>query len=173
MSEPYAFVRDGQIVKIKHVDVESVPQHKLDVDGGKLLRPFVDLGSPSYEPALEVCSFEDVVSVEQVTREYTVTRRTVTEQKQAVKDESGLRIYTRFPQWKQSNYTVRASELIEKKADGLTLTTEETAELEALREVWTWIKSIRIASNTIENMDPIPLDYRSDSHWPADYSGQL
>jgi hypothetical protein len=57
-----------------------------------------------------------------------------------VKAEAERRILSRFPLWKQLNM-IRAG--------------EDLSEIDA----------IRAASNRIERMDPIPLDFRDDKYW--------
>lgn len=67
---------------------------------------------------------------------------------------------------KQLNASMRASELINKKASGVTLTTEEQAEEVALQTLADAIKLIRARSNMIEQMDPIPSDYATnETYW--------
>jgi hypothetical protein len=68
---------------------------------------------------------------------------------------------------KQSNANMRANELNDKRISGGTLTQEEETEATALRNLATAIKAIRSASNDIEAMDPIPLDYADNAYWPA------
>jgi hypothetical protein len=46
-------------------------------------------------------------------------------------------------------------------------TAAEQAEADALKSAWAWIKAVRAASDTLEAMVPIPVDYTSDSYWPA------
>lgn len=162
----HAIVRNGQFVEARMQDAAYVPQHKLDTDGGLLCRPFIDTAAPEHEPTLERAASTLVVSVAQVTRVWSVERLPLAEQLAAVKNECGARIYGPFPQWKQANYTARATELVLAKTSG-PLSGDETAELAALQTAWAWIKSVRVASNALEAMDPIPTDYRDASHWPA------
>jgi hypothetical protein len=59
-------------------------------------------------------------------------------------------IISEYPDWKQRNLAHRASELIDKKyGDGLT--PEEETEEQALKDIWTWVKSIRTQSDTFED----------------------
>jgi hypothetical protein len=165
----HAIVRDGQFVESRMVDAASVPQHKLDSDGGKICRPFVDPAQPEHS-ALERATSQLVVTPEQVERVWTVERKSLAVQQQCVKDECGRRIYTPFPQWRQANYTARATELVLAKTNG-GLTQEESDELTALQAVWTWIKSVRAASDLLEAANPIPADYTDDKHWPSMWEG--
>lgn len=66
---------------------------------------------------------------------------------------------------KQLNASMRASELINKKAEGGTLTTEEQVEEAALKALADGIKLIRAKSNEIEAMTPRPADYTNNSLW--------
>lgn len=65
---------------------------------------------------------------------------------------------------KQLNAQMRAAELINKKADGGTLTEAEAAEAAALQAFADTIKAIRASSNAME-ADP-PSDYADDARWP-------
>ena len=47
-----------------------------------------------------------------------------------------------------------------------TWTAPEQDEVEAFYAAWAKIKAIRTASNQIEQLTPIPTDYRDDAHWP-------
>lgn len=65
---------------------------------------------------------------------------------------------------KQLNASMRASELINIKASGGTLTAEQTAEAAALQAMADAIKAVRAASNVIEPAPP--ADFTDDSYWP-------
>lgn len=98
-----------------------------------------------------------------VTRTYAKTKAPTAEM---VKDEAYRRIVSVFPEWKQRNMTMRAVELVDKKARGETLTADEQAEEALLNAAKDGIKAVRAASDAIEAMDPIPDDYNSDERWP-------
>jgi hypothetical protein len=66
---------------------------------------------------------------------------------------------------KQLNASMRATELVNKKASGETLTDIEQTEAAQLQSLADAIKSIRSASDVIEVMNPIPSDYRSGVYW--------
>lgn len=85
---------------------------------------------------------------------------------QDVKDEAARRILTAMPDWMQRNMNMRATELQEIRLNGETLTEEEEAERVALIAASDWVKSVRAASDTIEEMQPIPANFRDDEHWP-------
>ena len=59
-------------------------------------------------------------------------------------------ILARYPDWKQTNMTARSVELTERVATGGALTTAEQAEIDAMKAVWSWIKSVRAASDAHE-----------------------
>lgn len=86
---------------------------------------------------------------------------------QDVKDEARRRILAVYPEWKQANMTARGVELTRKLAQGDAWTEAEEADAEALQDAWGWIRSVRTASDAIEAMTPIPLDFCDDSRWPA------
>ena len=58
---------------------------------------------------------------------------------------------------------MRATELVNKKADGGTLTTEEQAEAAALQALADAITAIRAVSNTLEPNPP--ENYDDNSYW--------
>lgn len=66
-----------------------------------------------------------------------------------VKAEAGRRILALYPTWKQANMNMRATELVDIRVDR-ELTTEETAERDALLAAAAWIKDVRAASDAIE-----------------------
>jgi len=65
---------------------------------------------------------------------------------------------------KQLNASMRATELVNIKASGGTLTAEQDAEAAALQAFADAIKAIRAASNAMEASPPV--DYASDARWP-------
>ncbi len=75
-----------------------------------------------------------------------------TKQIQIIKTEAGRRIVAAYPlaTGKQSNMIARMSELMEKRLSGIALTIPETAEQDALRTAWNWIKSVRTESRRVE-----------------------
>jgi hypothetical protein len=80
-----------------------------------------------------------------------------------IKAEAERRILLVCPEWKQRNLTARAAELALKGAANLT--PEEAEEVAAGQAIWDTIKAIRLASNTIEAMNPIPENFRDDTYW--------
>lgn len=66
---------------------------------------------------------------------------------------------------KQMNALMRATELTNKKASGEALTDSERGEALALQSVADAIKGVRQKSNEIELLEPIPANYRDDTHW--------
>jgi hypothetical protein len=85
-----------------------------------------------------------------------------------VKKEAANRILRRYPDWKQANMNMRANELNDIRFDR-TLTTEEEVERQTLKEIATWIKSVRSASDSIEaRLSSEPnLMITDDSLWPV------
>lgn len=59
-------------------------------------------------------------------------------------------VLARFPEWKQSNMTARAVELLEAKAAGAKWSPDEQAEADAIRNAWAWIKERRAQSDAEE-----------------------
>lgn len=66
---------------------------------------------------------------------------------------------------KQLNANARAVALTDKRVLGESLSTEEEAEAQALRDTKAAIDAIRAKSNILEGMDPVPSDYADDLHW--------
>jgi hypothetical protein len=131
-----------------------------------------DVAAPAHVAELETVTPTYAVGANAVTRQWAKTRRSLDEQKAAVKAEAQRRIIALTGRMalmdcmiKQSNANMRANELNDKRISGGTLTAEEETEATALRNLATAIKAIRAKSNDIELMDPIPLDYTADGYW--------
>lgn len=84
----------------------------------------------------------------------------------AIKDEASRRIVQIAPDWKQRNLTAQAVILAKQVADGTPLSPEQQAAWDAGEALWARIAAIRVRSNEIEAMEPIPLDAFDDSYWP-------
>lgn len=82
-----------------------------------------------------------------------------------VKTEAQRRIYERHPQWKQANMTVRSVTLV--RLGEANWSPAEAAEAAELESAWTWIREVRTASNAIEVLSPIPIDFAASPLWPA------
>lgn len=162
----YALVRNGELIEVRDVDPQTVPQHKVDIDGGLLLRPFVE-NDCDHQPLLEDKVHEIVITPQQVSKNWSAVRRDITAQKLAVKAEARRRILAVYPDWMQANMTARSVELQDIIRINGVWTTEEEAEYELLKTRWAWIKAIRVFSNQIENMDPIPSDFTANSYWTS------
>jgi len=81
-----------------------------------------------------------------------------------VKAEANRRIVALCPEWKQRNLTAQAAQLAKKgEANWTTAEADAWAAGEAL---WLQIAAIRAASDTIEAMDPLPVDVTDDTLWP-------
>jgi hypothetical protein len=83
-----------------------------------------------------------------------------------VKAEAARRILARFPDWKQRNMNAQAIALLQSLILNGSLTAEEQALSDSLNAAWAAVSAIRAASDAIEAMDPIPLDYADDTLWP-------
>lgn len=81
-----------------------------------------------------------------------------------VKAEARRRILARYPDWKQTNMVARGVELLDIWRVNGRWTAEEQAERDALDAAWAWIKSVRSASNDIE--ERLTDDFASDAKWP-------
>jgi hypothetical protein len=79
-----------------------------------------------------------------------------------IKAEAGRRILAFLPEHKQRNLTAQGVLLLKKG----TLTAEEQAVWDAGEAAWMHVAAIRAASDRLEAMDPVPLDFEDDAHWP-------
>lgn len=82
-----------------------------------------------------------------------------------VKLEANRRILDFIPEWKQRNLTAQAAQLAEKGRANWT--PEELAAWNAGLAIWAHVVAIRMASDALEAMDPIPSNYTADAHWPV------
>ena len=82
-----------------------------------------------------------------------------------VKDEAGRRIEAVFPAWKQRNMNAAATALLMARVTVGSWTADEQEQADALTAAWALVSAIRTASDVLEAMDPIPLDYADDKHW--------
>jgi hypothetical protein len=80
-----------------------------------------------------------------------------------VKAEAARRILAVVPEWKQRNMTARAAELA--KIGEANWTTEQSAEWAAGQALWDQVKAIRVKSDEIEALNPIPANFTDDSYW--------
>ncbi|MDN2584078.1 hypothetical protein [Aquibium sp. ELW1220] len=85
------------------------------------------------------------------------------EQIEAVKAEAMRRILVICPEWKQRNLTAQAAILAEKGRANWT--TDELAAWNAGKAIWDRIAAVRMRSDAIEALDPIPADFTDDQHW--------
>jgi hypothetical protein len=81
-----------------------------------------------------------------------------------VKAEAFRRIIAICPEWKQRNLTAQAAQLA--KTGEANWTPEEAAAWAAGEAIWNQIAAIRAASDVLEAMDPIPVDYDLSVYWP-------
>lgn len=84
--------------------------------------------------------------------------------KDLVKAEAHRRIVAICPEWKQRNLTAQATLLAEKGRANWTA--EEADRWDAGATLWAQISAIRVASDALEAMTPIPADFADDSYWP-------
>jgi|GEM_PF-5875227 len=136
--------------------------------------PVVSDAQPAFNAQLEAITKVETLEADQHHITWTVARRPLIEQRAAVKGEAQRRIVALTGKValidciiKQSNASMRATELNDKRISGGVLTAEEEAEVTALRNLATAIKAIRAASDAVEIMTPIPLDYTANIYWPA------
>lgn len=80
-----------------------------------------------------------------------------------VKSEAHRRIVQIVPEWKQINLLARYTELTKIGEQNWTL--EQQQESLLIETIWNKIKHIRAKSDELEEMDPIPQDYKDDKYW--------
>jgi len=125
--------------------------YKATLDGVEMTVPEAP-GNRHYAMILESIAAGETVTVEE---------RVITIQE--VKAEAQRRIYEILPDWKQRNLTARAAELAIKGVENWTL--EEQAEVAAGQALWDQIKIIRVKSDELESVNPIPVDYIDNKYW--------
>lgn len=69
----HAIVRDGAVSELRMLDAAVVPQHKRDIDGGLIARPYLDAGAPAYDADLAALEKQNLITPDAVTAQYTVT----------------------------------------------------------------------------------------------------
>jgi hypothetical protein len=163
----YALINPQGAIDRKQTNIDPNVQTKA---GWKWL-PVEDTAPPAVS-GLELLASDYTVGASKVTQTWAKVRRSLAEQKLAVKAEAQRRIIALTGTGdltaciiKQSNANMRANELNDKRISGDTLSEAEEAEATALRNLATAIKAIRAKSNAIELMDPIPLDFAADEYW--------
>jgi hypothetical protein len=157
----FALIADGAIKRISDYPEKPDPNPAK----GYTWLPVENTPAPDVILKLEGLSFEYVIERDKVVQRWTVTRKPIEQQLQAVKDEARRRILARYPDWRQANMTARGVELVHAKTRK-EWTPEEQAEADALQAAWDWVKAVRAASDVIEALQPIPVDFRDDKHWP-------
>jgi hypothetical protein len=162
----HALVIAGAIAARKDFGSDSAPS--LAANKGEWL-PIVPRGTqPDHDNDTEICEPSDTIGQSEITEGWTVRNLTTAElnaRKSAIKVEARARILAVYPDWKQTNMTARGVELVRIKAEGGSWSTGEAAEAAALDVAWTWIKSVRAASDALEITNP--ANFGADEHWPA------
>jgi hypothetical protein len=85
--------------------------------------------------------------------------------KEAVKLQAAIRIERLYPAWKQRNMNAAATSLLMARVTVGSWTADEQEQADALTAAWAQVSAIRTASDVLEAMNPIPLDYADDKHW--------
>lgn len=160
----HALVKDNTVIKWSSDYASFDPS--VGVKPGFRWVPVEDetVGTPG---PLTSAMTETIVEQNRVVKRTTHAAVAVDVQKMAVKNEARRRILARYPDWKQTNMGARGLELQEIWRQAGAWTAEEQAEANALAAAWGWIKAVRAASDLIELMSPIPVDYAADVRWPA------
>lgn len=157
----YAQVIDGAVTRIVDLDLNAVPGHKK-----AWFRPYVQ-ERPTSGPLMRLLGPERVVEPDRVVDRWTDVRVSMPSQIAAVKAEARRRILGRFPEWKQANMTATGVDLTRNLVLNGKWTQDEAATASAIEAAWGWIKAVRAASDAIEQMALIPLDFETDTYWPV------
>lgn len=164
----YALITSGiGVDEFRDVDPADVPKHKLAPDGGPMLRPVVENDVPAFRQQLAQLNTQISVGKDFVTITHTADPFPLWMQRGAIKLEARRRILERFPDWKQTNMTARSVELQDIWRLVGKWTEQEQAEADGMKAAWAWIKAIREASNAIEALEAVPVDFDSDERWPS------
>lgn len=157
----FARVENDTVVEMRDLVLEAIPEHKR-----YLWRPIVTetVGTPGPFTSRRK---EQVIEAERVVQREVYERVALEVAKGYVKLEARRRIIARFPDWKQTNMVARGVELQNLFRLNGAWTEQEQAEAAALDAAWAWVKSVRMTSDALEQMDPIPDDYTADYRWPA------
>lgn len=147
-------------------DPTVISSHKKWGDGGLMVRPVEEGERPEVRHELESVTSEIVVEPTRVVISYVASPRSREECIAAVKNEARRRILDRFPEWKQANMTARGVELQDIWRRVGSWTEGEQAEADALTGAWAWIKAVRSASDEIEALEAVPVDFDADKRWP-------
>ncbi len=99
-------------------------------------------------------------SLDELTAAYTASQLPTQED---FRTEAQRRILSVFPDWKQRNNLSRMLELSRKGEANWS--TGERAEVAAIEANWSWLKSVRTASDELKITSP--TDFTEDKHWPA------
>lgn len=171
----YAVIENNQVVRL----ADWTPPINCKIAGGLPVARPVEGDPPAYNAALEQLAGPTYqIEPTKVVRKWTVERLPLAAQQAAVKAEARRRILARYPEWKQANMLARDGELQAIQLGTMrddagnavaqrALTDAEKAEHVAIRKGWDWVKSVRVASDTLEAANPIPLDFTDNKHWPA------
>jgi len=164
----YALIRPDNSIDCIKGNVDLGAQNK----PGWRWVPVEETPAPAFIAGLETVSSVRAFSTDKAVLQWTKVRKSLDEQKAAVKAEAQRRIVALTGKValidcmiKQSNANMRANELNDKRLNGDTLTVDEETEAQALRDLATAIKAIRAKSNDVEVMGSIPLTYQSDEWW--------
>ena len=84
----------------------------------------------------------------------------------AIKAKAGETILAQYSETKQRNMLARYTELVDTLTDGGTLSVEEITERVQLKAAWSWIKSVRAHSDTLEAKALAGEPYDIDTGWP-------
>lgn len=118
---------------------------------------------PSYDPRYQRLAQGPLTEANGVvTRGWVVEDTPATAER--VKEEAYRRIIAICPEWKQRNLTAQAAQLAKKGETNWT--PKEQATWDAGEALWNQIAEIRAASDVIEAMDAIPVNFYDLPEWP-------
>jgi hypothetical protein len=155
----YAKIENGIVVQTKEFEVGAIPEHKqfhwYQVNN-VIPEQYDDFYHILSGPTTEIS--EENKTVRFI---YSLESKPLVDLQSLVKAEAARRIFQIYPLWKQYNLAVDKFTLM----DTPNRTPEEESKMQEVTDSINWIKSIRLRSNELEAMDPIPKDYTNDSYW--------
>jgi hypothetical protein len=155
----YAKIENGIVVQTKEFEVGAIPEHKQFLwytVNNVIPEQYDDFYHILSGPTTEIS--EENKTVRFI---YSLESKPLVDLQSLVKAEAARRIFQIYPLWKQYNVAVDKFTLM----DTPNRTPEEESKLQEVTDSINWIKSIRLRSNELEAMDPIPKDYTNDSYW--------
>jgi hypothetical protein len=158
----YAKIENGIVVQTKEFEVGAIPEHKQF-----LWYPVNNVIPEQYDDFYHILSGPTTEISEEnktVSLVYSLEPKPLADLQLLVKEETQRRILEAYPLWKQNSLIIDRfifSDMKGKPSGPPDL----DQKISEINEKLNWIRKIRLKSDTIESMNPIPKDYTNDSYW--------